>query len=171
MITPAEVVEVFKSNVLLYSMFDNLDTDAGEAILLSIAEKILHCHGGNDIYQHCPRIFNCWASNLIAYILATWNISIDVNDIGNSSFSVPPVITDPILHVKRNVVGAVSREYALFEPKCKKCDDGALAQIRDAWMNAKAICDRSRSGLFLGGGSNWPEPVMTGCCGADKEKR
>ncbi len=166
----ADVVELFKGN-LLYAMFPNLDTEAGQAVLTAVTDYVMTCLGGYDILKRCPKLFECYVIHMIAWIIATWGFSITQateteGETDGSTFIIPPVVQGAITYLKKTTVGRESCEWSEVT-KCRNCNDSVLAQLKSKWQEAQRICEEASSPLFMGGGSNWPDCNPTGCCGAD----
>lgn len=145
--TAQEIVDAFKASIFFY-LFPNLGTEAGEEIMLAIAEWIISCDiEYNRIADRCPKYALCYAAAKLAYILITWSISVQTGgDDGDGSTAVVPTPNNELVHVKRDVVGRVSREYERFDPVCDDCDDKVVAQAKGLMDDYLAAC----KALFLG---------------------
>ena len=160
--------ELFNNSLFAY-LFPNLDTPEGQALLADVITYVEQCYG--YIEKDCPKLWECFALNYIAYILSTWGISIDEEGSEPTDpSSCDSDMVEPHLYLKRRTTGGVTCEYAEFKPDCVDCSDKNLSQWKGKWMDALETCNKSK-GAFVFGGTCFPEQKHDNCCNTHEIKR
>ena len=133
--------------------FPNIGTDAGQEFLRSIIVYMLGCYP--DLEKNCPKVWECFYLNWLAYTLSTWPVTITATEDGTTGgLSVEDQSQVQCLqsYLKSTTIGGKKCEWALYEHKHNKCNDSIKDGWKLAYENILADCECTTQ-IWTGGGS------------------
>ena len=120
------------------------------------------------IHDNCPKLYECYITHYMAYIIVTWQMSI--SDAGE--IVTEPVLVDPIMYLKSQNYGGKECEWAVLKAGegCVNCDDKVINQWALKMKSIADTCKLASRDIGINGGSNYPDNVKSDCgaCGSDR---
>lgn len=167
--TAEDVLKCFNDGFLAL-FFPELKGPEAQEYLLAMAHYVMDCGNGQYIAEHCPKIFCCWASHYMAWLLATWATA-DITD-GGEVCLTDPAACKPAQYLKSKEVGNKKCQWDIIDMSktCCPCPPKAWQEWEAKWKELIECCRIANSCPFIVGGSWMPENECKpkGCgCGAD----